>query len=335
MEARKMNVSSSLKAGTIDPFEEERVALRKAFLQDQGLRQEAFVPLPVDASKRRYFRGPHALLVDAPLPHEDTARFQRIAELLNHAGLTVPHIYATDHAQGFMLVEDLGEMSYRKALQEGLSEDLLYGETVKALAHLHRNQSELPNELGSYDLALFLKNVSLFLEWIGGPFSEEVQSDFIHVWTEAYQQQPPLPQCLILRDVMMDNLLWLPDRQGFQRCGFIDFQDGVRGPISYDLVSLLEDARRDIPPSFAKAMVELYFQAFPDVCPEDFWANYYLWGAQRSTRILGLFSRLAKRDGKPHYLAHLPRVWTYLERDLVHPRLQEVKTWFEKYGRIG
>jgi len=157
---------------------------------------------------------------------------------------------------------------------------------------------------------------------------------FKEVWESAYQNQPSIHHSLMMRDVMVDNLLWLPSRQGFKRCGFIDFQDGTWGPALYDLVSLLEDARRDISPGFAKEMLKIYFEAFPDLSQENFWASYSLWGAQRSTRILGVFSRLAKRDGKPQYLSHLPRLWKYLERDLCHSNLKEVRKWFQAYGVI-
>jgi len=329
-----MNVSSALRAGKTDFLEDERIVLREAFLKREGFEKEPLLPLPVDASKRRYFRLPNALLMDAPPPYEDTARFQFIAEILHEAGLSVPVIYSADHTHGFLLVEDLGELPYRKVLQEGVCEKLLYGESLKALIHLHQHLPEKKQGLASYGLDLFLKNASLFLEWHAPSLSEEAELTFRDVWEDAHKNQPQIPHSLMLRDVMVDNLLWLPSRQGFNRCGFIDFQDGLWGPISYDLVSLLEDARRDMNPQFAKEMLEIYFNAFPNLDREDFWASYCLWGAQRSLRILGVFSRLAKRDGKPHYQTHFPRLWNYLERDLEHPSLKAVRSWFEAYMRI-
>ncbi|OJW49058.1 MAG: hypothetical protein BGO67_10835 [Alphaproteobacteria bacterium 41-28] len=327
-----MNVSSALQIGKTDSFEEEREVLRKAFLEREGLHKTPLIPLPVDASKRRYFRLPKALLMDAPPPHEKTTPFQLIAELLNEVGLSVPLIYAADHTHGFMLIEDFGEIPYRKALQEGVCEKLLYGETLKALIHLHRRMDKNTRGLSSYDLDLFLGNATLFIDWYDLPFSDEAKSDFKNVWEEVYRSQPHLPQSLLLKDVMIDNLLWLPSRLGFNRCGFIDFQDAVWGPLSYDLVSLLEDARREISLGFAQEMLEIYFNAFPDLSRQDFWASYSLWGAQRCTRILGVFSRLAKRDGKSQYLEHLPRLWAYLERDLQHPTLHPVRQWFDTYA---
>lgn len=330
MEVMRMNVSSPLKVGTADLVEEERLSHRRSFLEREGRGKELLIPLPCDASKRRYFRLSNCLLMDAPPPEENTRCFHSIAQLLQDMGLTIPHVFAADHDHGFLLIEDLGELPYRRALEEGISEELLYGEAIKALAHLHSNMPQNTANLASYNFDLFIDRASLFLEWYDHSLSIETKNDFISLWTEAYHNQPHLPQSLMMRDVMVDNLLWLPDRQGMNRCGFIDFQDGLWGPVSYDLVSLLEDARRDIHPHFAQRMLALYFESFPELSQEDFWKSYALWGAQRSTRILGVFSRLAKRDGKRHYLAHIPRVWGYLKRDLEHPSLKSLKTWFKK-----
>lgn len=326
-----MNASSPLPVGKIGSFDGERSELRYSFLKQEGFENEALVALPVDASKRCYFRLPHALLMDAPPPYEDTLSFHSIATFLAEAGLTVPTVYASDHVNGFLLIEDLGELPYGKAIEEGIPEELLYGETIKALAHLHQKVTTNTMAFEAYDLETFLNNACLFLDWCIPSLSSEEKTSFKEVWGAAYRQQPAMPQSFLLRDVMVDNLLWLPERQGFNRCGFIDFQSGSWGPITYDLVSLLEDARRDIDPGFAYNMLKIYFDFFPELSEDDFLASYSLWGAQRSTRILGVFHRLAKRDGKPHYLKHVPRVWKYLEQDLQHPSLRDVREWFDRY----
>lgn len=270
--------------------------------------------------------------MDAPPPHENTLSFQIMADLLREGGLNVPHIYASDHEQGFLLIEDFGELTFRKALERGFPETMLYEEVIKSLVHLHQNVLENTAPLPLYDLELFLKEVEIFLEWYDLALSSQAKEDFRDLWTEAYHHQPLLPHSLVLRDVLVDNLLWVSSETGFRRCGFIDFQDGVWGPISYDLVSLLEDARRDISPAFGKEMLEVYYHAFPNLNRDDFWASYNLWGAQRSTKVLGIFSRLAKRDGKPQYLIHLPRVRATLERDLSHPSLGALQKWFQEVG---
>jgi len=326
-----MNASSTLLVGKTDSFEGERSELRYSFLKQEGLESEELVALPVDASKRCYFRLPNALLMDAPPPHEDTLSFHSIATFLAETGLTVPMVYASDHVNGFLLIEDLGELPYGKAIEQGISEELLYGETIKALAHLHQKVNTNVMDFETYDLETFLNNACLFLDWCAPSLSAEAKASFKEVWVRAYYQQPALPQSFLLRDVMVDNLLWLPEKQGFNRCGFIDFQAGLWGPITYDLVSLLEDARRDVDPDFAHKILKIYFDHFPNLSKDEFWASYSLWGAQRSTRILGVFNRLAKRDGKPHYLKHVPRVWKYLEQDLQHPSLKDVWGWFDKY----
>ncbi len=334
MEPLRMNASFTLPAGKIDSFEEERAALRLSFLKKEGFENQPLIPLPVDASKRRYFRLPQALLMDAPPPHEKTDSFVFIAKMLNKVGLSVPLIYASDPTHGFLLIEDLGELTYRKSLERGLSEELLYKEALRGLSHLHQNMIQNKDNFPLYTLDAFLTETEVFLEWYGLDLSEKTKKDFRHMWQEAYENQPSLPQSFVMRDVLIDNLLWLPSREEGRRCGFIDFQDCLWGPITYDLVSLLEDARRDITPQFARESLEIYFRAFPHLSREELWESYSLWGAQRSTKILGVFSRLAKRDGKSHYLSHLPRVWKILERDLQHPSLKDVRQWFHVYAGL-
>lgn len=329
MEVMRMNGSSVLQVGKIDSFEDERALLRFNFLKSLGLEKELLTPLQSDASQRRYFRLSQCLLMDAPPPEEKTELFQSIAEILTASGLSVPLIYASDHRQGFLLIEDFGALSYRKALEKGILERELYRETVQALIHLHQQIQQNTMKLSVYDESLFIEKACLFTEWVDLPFSGQDKATFKDLWKEAYHQQPCLPESLLMKDVMVDNLLWLPSRQGFKRSGFIDFQDALWGPVSYDLVSLLEDARRDISPEFAREMLDIYFEAFPGLSRDDFWTSYSLWGAQRTTRILGVFYRLAKRDGKPHYLSHVPRLWNILERDLEHPHLKDLKSWFK------
>lgn len=328
----KTNASSALRVGQIDFPESERIVLRNAFLAKEKLQEETLVPLPVDCSKRCYFRLPKMLLMDAPPPHESTTNFQVMAELLRNAGLSIPQIYASNHGHGFLLVEDFGELTFRKAIEKGFSETMLYGEVIQSLIHLHKTVRENKTNLSLYDLDLFLAGVEVFLDWFDLPFSSQAKEDFRGLWTEVYHQQPTMPHSLVMRDVMVDNLFWIPSETGFKRCGFIDFQDGVWGPITYDLVSLLQDGRRDISPQFGSEMIALYLQAFPDLNPQEFWTSFSLWGAQLSTRLLGLWSRLAKRDSKPKYMVHQPRTRAILEHNLSHPSLKPIRNWFQGVG---
>ncbi len=140
-----------------------------------------------------------------------------------------------------------------------------------------------------------------------------------------------MPSCLVHYDYHLDNLMMLAGREGIAAVGLLDFQDAVRGSMSFDLVSLIDDARRDLPPSLSDRLIERYLAGFPEVDRAAFAAAFALAGAQRDTRILGNFARLWKRDGKPGYLVHIPRVWRQLERQLAHPALAPVSDWFERH----
>jgi aminoglycoside/choline kinase family phosphotransferase len=329
MEMRKMTVSSVLQDGKTALFEDERSAKRYAFLKTQGLENESLLPLPGDASGRCYFRLPQALLMDDPSNTQDTVQFQLISDLLQGCGLSAPKIYEADHLNGFLLIEDWGDQGYRKTLSE-IPEKTLYKETIRSLIHLHQNLSEHVVGIPFYDRDLFLEKACLFTEWTEAPLSNTQKSDFKHLWKTAYDYQPQVPHSLALRDVMVDNLIWLPERSGMNRSGFIDFQDASWSPIAYDLFSLLRDARRDVDPDLANEMLKLYLKAFPNVDHEDFYTSYYLWGAQRTSRILGVFYRLARRDGKPQYLQYVPRLKQSLEICLAHPTLKDLKEWFKQ-----
>ena len=183
METMRMNAFSILSVGKRDPFEEERQTLRRAFLKKEGLLDVPCIPLPPDASRRRYFRLPQSLLMDAPPPYEETKPFHTLAEILKDVGLTVPLIYAADHIHGFLLIEDLGELPYRKALQKGICEKLLYGETLKSLIHLHQNMSENKAHLSLYNREAFLKEVAVakhLLEEVLRDAYEEVKAESRH-----------------------------------------------------------------------------------------------------------------------------------------------------------
>lgn len=331
MEIRRVKEASALKIGeTASPEGLQREGQAREFLASAGYKGDLFIPLAGDCSLRKYYRLSHGLLMDAPLEENATIPFENIAGLLNEAGLSVPEIYAVDHTHGFMWIEDFGDLTFRKAFETGKPEKVLYEEATKSLAHLHKAYPKNRVNITPYDIKLFLLKLSEFLDWVDLPMSDQEKTEFKELWTEAYLTQPNVPQSLMLRDVLVDNLFWLPERNGYLRCGFIDFQDATWGPVTYDLVSLLEDARWDISPEFAQDMVDIYFQEFPELNQEDFWASYYLWGAQRSTRILGVFYRLMRRDGKPQYLQHAPRLWRYLEHDLHHPQLKHLQTWYKK-----
>lgn len=175
----------------------------------------------------------------------------------------------------------------------------------------------------------------LFLEWyvpqvLSEPLTDSQKAEFSNLWRKLYEMQPQVPQTLALKDYMVDNLIWIPQEEGIRRLGILDFQDALWGPITYDLVSLLEEVRRDVDPQIVSDMLELYLKSSPHLNADDFYQSYYLWGAQRNTRILGVFARLAIRDGKKRYLDFIPRTWKLLEADLKHPALSELQDWMDE-----
>ena len=304
---------------------------RRDFIARAGWRGAARAVLPGDASARRYERlirdGASAVLMDAPPPRAAVAPFVAIARLLAGMGYSAPALLAVDEEHGFVLLEDLGDDSFA-ALLAGPPGDALEATLHEAatdlLLDLHRRPP--PAALPRYDRPWMANDASLFLEAAG---ARSLAGSFAAAWCGPLEAAARAPAALCLRDFHVGNLMWLPARDGARRVGLLDFQDARIGPRAYDLVSLLQDARRDSMPGLADAMVARYLRGSPGLDPAAFHAAYAILGAQRSVRIIGVFSRLARRDGKPGYLAHLPRVWGQLETNLAHPALGPVRAWFD------
>jgi N-acetylmuramate 1-kinase len=317
----------------IDPQRAERLS---AFLCAHKWNDEDRSPLACDASFRRYERlirgSRRAVLMDAPPPDEDVRPFVHIARHLQRLGFSAPEIYAEDPENGFLLLEDFGDNTYARALIEGGDEEALYGLAADVLSDLHERETEqaLPESIPPYDEALLMYEVNLFTEWYA-PVSQDAQLAFEDAWKNVFPLVHAQPRTLVLRDYHMDNLIWLSERKGLAACGLLDFQDAVAGPAAYDLVSLLEDARRDIDEGLIKMVQKRYFAARTLSDTESFEAAYAILGAQRHTKVIGIFSRLLKRDGKNQYLAHIPRTWRLLERSLEHPSLGPVRNWFDRH----
>ena len=299
-----------------------------SFLVRAGWADSEVLPLPGDASFRRYFRlrrpdGPSAMLMHASPPLEDPAPFLAVAHWLENNGLRAPHILAEDAVKGWVLLEDFGDERLREWLDASPGDEgRLYESAVDTLVALHKLP---PGPFESYDLAEYQREAGLFVEWFCPAKGLEVE---LRDWRAAWDVVlAPLltrqrPGVVVLKDYHAENIMLPPD--GTQ--GLIDFQDALIGHPAYDLVSLLQDARRDVPPVLECAMLDRYIaKAQPG---GDFDADYAVLGAQRNAKIVGVFTRLAKRDGKPRYLELIPRVWGLLERDLAHPALKPVATWF-------
>jgi aminoglycoside/choline kinase family phosphotransferase len=297
-------------------------ATAPAFLNQAGWPGAEIVPLAGDASFRRYFRvlrnGGTAVLMDAPPPDEDVRPFLTVADHLQRLGFTAPKVLARDVEQGLILLEDFGDARMREMLDaDPAQEHDVYARAIDLLRDLHRHP--VGQSLPPYDMAVYQRESGLFTEWYMPAVGLAAADGYEAAWREALAPIAQDQSTTVLRDYHAENIMLLPDGS----LGLLDFQDALAGHPAYDLVSLLQDARRDVSPELEAAMLARYGQVDE--------AAYALLGAQRNTKILGIFTRLWKRDGKPRYLSFQPRMWGYLERDLLHPALAPVKAWFDAH----
>jgi N-acetylmuramate 1-kinase len=349
-----------------------RLVAMRNLLTSNGMESEACALsyLQGDASVRRYARltsqgAIGAILMDwarqpdGPairngLPYsriahlaEDVRPFVAVAAALRASGLSVPQIYAQDLEQGFLLIEDLGDRVFGHEVETGAVDQAgLWRVAAQTLAELSGvvPPATLPvgdgsmHRLPEYDRGALSIEVELLLDWYwpalhGSSVPEDARAQFVSLWGAVFDRLAVMPAGWVLRDYHSPNLLWLPEREGIARVGVIDFQDAMRGPPAYDLVSLLQDARVDVAPELEAAVFDHYCAAVAGrqtgFDRDAFAFAYAALGAQRNTKIIGIFARLAKRDSKPAYLRHIPRLWRYLERDLAHPELASLKRWYD------
>lgn len=310
------------------------------FLDRAGWRDAVRTPLAQDASFRRYERiargTDRAVLMDAPPEHEDVGPFVRAARRLAEMGFSAPRLLAEDADAGFLLLEDLGDATFTRLLDAGADPRPLYELAVDVLIALHRRPSAdaVPDGVPPYDDALFIAEAALLTDWylpahLGGPVPPEAVAAYREVWARLLPLARRVPETLVLRDFHVDNLMEIEGRSGVAACGLLDFQDAVAGPVTYDFVSLVEDARRDVDPALAAALRARYLAAFPRVAAEDFDLSCAILGAQRHCKVLGIFTRLRDRDGKSDYMAHIPRLWRLLERACLDPGLAALKDWLD------
>lgn len=292
-------------------------------------------PLAGDASFRRYFRvhrgDETAVLMDAPPEHEDVGPFLSVAAELVRRGLSAPRALGVDRAGGLLLLEDFGSELVGPYLRNDASaEPDVYRTAIDVLIKL--GEERAPDGIAPYDEAVMMREVALFTDWYAPALGIDVDAEgYAASWRETWAgvlARAAEHRTLALRDYHADNLMLL-DRPGLARLGLLDFQDALAGHPAYDLVSLLQDARRDVPPELEEAMLR-EFVGKMGFDPVAFRADYEVLGAQRNAKILGIFTRLWKRDGKDHYLKLQPRVWGYLQRNLAHPALGPVRDWFDR-----
>lgn len=304
------------------------------FLAAHGWPECEIAPLAGDASFRRYFRvhrptGETAVLMDAPPAHEDSRPFVDVAEWLAEAGLSAPAILARDLGRGLLLLDDFGDARLRETLDEAPDREReLYEIATDLLVHLH-GHPVMPG-LRPHDLDAWLEELRLFPDWYCPAAGLEVdEAGWRDAWNAvlAPVAADGLGPVTVLRDYHAENIMLVAGRGGVRHFGLLDFQDAVAGHPAYDLVSVLEDARRDVSPAIERAMVDRYVEATGQ--GPAFETAYWSLAAQRNSRIIGVFARLWRRDGKPHYMGFQPRMWDLLERDLAFPALAPVRAWFD------
>ncbi|MEA3012670.1 MAG: N-acetylmuramate 1-kinase [Sphingomonadales bacterium] len=303
------------------------------FLAAHGWEGCEIRPLAGDASFRRYFRLVYgdrkAVLMDAPPPDEDPRPFIAVAQWLAAAGLSAPAILAADLERGLVLIDDFGDARLRETLDALPGREAeLYRLAVDVLVHLHARPPM--QGLSVHGLDQWLSELQLFPNWYCPALGLDVDLEgYRAAWREvlapvAGDDSAPVT---VLRDYHAENIMLVAGRGGIRHFGLLDFQDAVTGHPAYDLASVLEDARRDVSPAVERAMLDRYMKVTDQAT--EFESAYWALAAQRNTRILGVFTRLWKRDGKPNYTAYQPRMWGLLERDLAHPALAPVRAWFD------
>ena len=343
------------------------------FIQRSGWSDASVSYLQGDASTRRYARlkrgDDKAILMDSPrqpdgpivrdgktysrIAHlaEDVKPFVAVDHALRSAGLSAPLIVAQDLDSGLLLIEDLGDRVFGREADGGAHQAELWTAAIDMLAYFRQaglpiSMPVMPSDpsagthtLAPLDATILGIEIALLPDWYwpevhGSNIPSGIRNEFASLWQPVIAGLLAQPRGWVLRDVHSPNLLWLPERQGVARVGVIDFQDAIAGPWAHDVMSLLQDARVDVPHELETQLLVRYvsqMKGHPGFDEVSFRAAYAAYGALRATRLLGLFVRLLRRDGKPDYLRHLKRNWGYLERNLQHPGLQPVASWYDRF----
>lgn len=351
-----------------------RLAATHEFIARAGWADARIAHLQGDASTRRYARlvrddGMRAVLMDSPrqpdgpvvrdgkpysrIAHlaEDVRPFVAVDQALRQAGLSAPEIFAADLNSGFLLIEDLGDRVFGREADGGAHQALLWTAALDMLVQFRKanppmTMAVLPADpaaglhvLPELDATILGIEIGLLPDWywpemMGAPMPADVRAAYEALWRPVIDLLLAAPKGWILRDVHSPNLLWLPERDGAACVGVIDFQDAIVGPWAHDVMSLLQDARVDVPVDLEARLLARYSAQMnddPGFDATQFRATYAAYGALRATRLLGLFVRLLRRDGKPGYLEHIHRNWGYLERNLRHPALRPLAAWYDRY----
>lgn len=313
-----------------------------AFLAHAGWADADRASMGADWSTRRYERlrrpgGAKAILMDAAGDGAgQVPPFVRLCGLLRDVDLSAPVIFAEDQGQGLLLLEDFGDDSFAALLERGDDPWPLYGVATDVLSHLHQGfDPGIAPDVQRYDLSLFTRQVALFgdayLDAAGNPLTPAGRHALDQAWVTVLTHVLGIvPDSLLLRDYHPGNLMLL-DRPGVRACGLLDVQDGGIGPVSYDLLSLLQDARRDVPDAIQAAMIDRYLASMPGLSRDAFLASYAVMGAIRHARILGRVAQLAAGGGKAKQLAFLSRVWGQFRAAIAHPLLSPIQSFMDEH----
>jgi aminoglycoside/choline kinase family phosphotransferase len=303
------------------------------------------VPCPPDATTAERVKAGYN--ASCRLAAGRVEAFIACAEYLRRRGLSAPNIIAADAAQGLAVLEDLGDGLYARLIETGEAEAPLYAGAIDALIELHAeappavlSEADASWPLLAYDDLALKTGSDLFLEWwpkfAGLP---HLPADAVAEWDALWGPVRARGEAGALgpngvfahRDYHAENLLWLPGRPAVARVGMLDFQDALKAHPAWDLLSLLQDARRDVPPELEQAMLGRYLQARPDLDREAFLADYRALAALNAARILFIFARQVAGFGRPRYTAFMPRTWRHLERNLEAPGMEGLRAWFARH----
>ncbi len=309
------------------------------FIINAGFEQFRIESIPGDASKRLYYRvytlTKSLILMDASADIGSMQPFLNVDNLLLTTGIRAPIVIASDVSKGLLLLEDLGGWSFTRYLVKSPEKEMeLYTSAVDVLLRFHSIGDSL--QLPKQSVFILKQGIETFLDWyvknkISVAIYKQVSDELYEIFDRLFPLLSNIRHGFVHGDFMADNLLVIEGLKGVEQVGVIDFQDAVLGSPAYDLVSLLEDARRDVDSDVVMKMKNRFISNIPELNKQNFENSYAILSAQRNLRIIGVFNRLNIRDGKPKYLGYLPRVWGYVMETLEHPLMFELKKWFIKY----
>ena len=295
-----------------------------------------------DASFRKYFRvyiknqKQNLLFVNSPKKTENNLGYLKTTNIFEKINLSVPKIINFNISKGLFLIEDFGINTYTNSLKKGESEYKLYNLATDILIYINNQSKNLKKKLPQYTNKKLIEEVRLFLEWYWPAIykskpKKDVVNEFIKIWNNLLNKNLTTNKVLVHRDFHIDNLFFLKDRKGLKACGLIDFQDAVIGPSSYDLVSLLEDARRNVNKEVIFKMYNKFVKKLSKEQKENFVKEYKILATNRHLKVIGIFTRLYIRDKKKLYLKHIPRLWKLIEYNLNFYSLSELNKWINEF----